>query len=58
MWIGHWNTDLDGWRGDMVIRRFSDFYNPDAEAPTKVGNYYSKGKRFDINGYFTDNGRN
>jgi hypothetical protein len=58
MWIGDWNMDYDGCRGTMVIRRFTNFRASNPNAPTKLGNFYSNGKRHDVNGYFTENGQN
>jgi hypothetical protein len=56
-WIGRWNMDHDGWRGTLVIRRFTDFRNGDENAPTKLGNYYKQdGTRYDVNGSFTEDG--
>jgi Papain family cysteine protease len=57
MWIGQWKMDHDGWKGDLTIRRFTDLRQQDPKAATKVGNYYRDGKRYDVNGYFSDNGR-
>lgn len=56
-WLGNWNMDHDGWRGKMVFRRFTDFRNNNANAATKLGNYYRSGKRYDVNGYFAQNGQ-
>ncbi|SDL56792.1 C1 family peptidase [Siphonobacter aquaeclarae] len=56
-WIGNWKMDHDGWRGSLTIRRFTSFHNTDPNAPTKLGNYYRDGKKFDVNGYFVDNGQ-
>lgn len=56
-WLGRWNMDHDGWRGTLVIRRFTDFRNADENAATKIGNYYRDGKRYDVNGYFVDDGQ-
>jgi hypothetical protein len=56
-WIGHWNMDHDGWRGTIVFRRFTDYRNSDENAATKLGNYYhDDGSRYDVNGYFTEDG--
>jgi len=55
-WIGHWQMDHDGWRGELVIRRTNDFHtSPDK--PTKLGNYYRDGKRHDVNGQVIDGGQ-
>ena len=56
MWIGKWKMDHDGWKGDLTIRRCTNFRRLENE-PTKLGNYYRDGKRYDVNGYFSDNGR-
>jgi hypothetical protein len=48
-WIGRWQMDHDGWVGELVIRRFTDFRIDDNGA-TKLGNYYRDGKRYDVNG--------
>lgn len=55
-WLGRWNMDHDGWRGQLVIRRFTNFHVAET-SPTKVGNYYRDGRRYDVNGYFVDNGQ-
>lgn len=55
-WLGRWNMDHDGWRGELVIRRFTSFHAAE-NAPTKLGNYYRDGKRYEVNGYFVDNGQ-
>jgi hypothetical protein len=56
-WVGNWNMDHDGWRGTLVIRRFTDYRNGNENAPTKLGDYYRDGKRHDVNGYFADDGQ-
>lgn len=56
-WLGYWNMDHDGWRGKLVIRRFTNFRSPDKDAPTKLGNYYRDDQRYDVNGYFINGGR-
>jgi hypothetical protein len=49
--------DHDGWRGTLVVRRFTDFRNNDENAATKLGNYYKPdGTRYDVNGSFTEDG--
>lgn len=56
-WLGNWNSDHDGWRGKLTIRRFTAHRNSNAAAPTKIGNWYgSDGTRRDINGSFAENG--
>jgi Papain family cysteine protease len=56
-WLGRWNMDHDGWRGTLVVRRFTDFRNNDENAATKLGNYYKPdGTRYDVNGSFTEDG--
>jgi C1A family cysteine protease len=45
-WIGRWNMDHDGWRGQLVIRRFTNFRVGEND-PTKLGNYYRDGKRYE-----------
>jgi hypothetical protein len=54
-WIGRWHMNHDGWHGDLVIRRTIDFRHP--HGPTKLGNYYAGGKRFDVNGEPIDDGQ-
>ena len=56
-WLGRWNMDHDGWRGTLVIRRFTNFRNADKNAATKLGNYYRDGQRYDVNGYFLNDGQ-
>lgn len=55
-WLGNWNYDNDGWRGKLLIRRFTDWSKTE-NAATKIGNYYRNNKRYDVNGYFEENGR-
>ncbi|GAA2248047.1 hypothetical protein GCM10010232_39190 [Streptomyces amakusaensis] len=55
-WIGRWRMDHDGWRGDLVIRRTTD-YRSDPHAPTKLGDYYRNGQAYDVNGVTTQNGQ-
>lgn len=57
MWMGRWNMDHDGWRGTLVIRRWTDYRNGDGQ-PTKLGSYYRDGSRYDVNGVTTDGGQN
>jgi hypothetical protein len=57
-WLGSWNMDHDGWRGTITLRRFTDFRNIDADAPTKLGDYRGQdGLWHDVNGYFIDGGQ-
>jgi hypothetical protein len=56
MWLGRWQVEHDGWRGELVIRRTSSFYQA-ANVPTKIGNYYTVGRRYDVNGWFEDDYR-
>ncbi len=53
-WIGRWHMNHDGHQGELVIRRTIDFRQP--KGPTKLGNYYAGGKRFDVNGSVIDGG--
>jgi hypothetical protein len=55
-WVGRWKMDHDGWRGELVIRRTTD-YRKSQGLPTKLGNYYRDGKRYDVNGVTTQNGQ-
>ncbi|WP_370947137.1 C1 family peptidase [Amycolatopsis sp. cg5] len=55
-WLGRWQMDHDGWRGELVIRRTTDFRSG-AGQPTKLGNYYRDGNRYDVNGYTEQNGQ-
>jgi hypothetical protein len=57
MRLGNWNLDYDGRRGTLVIRRFTSFRASNPNAPTKLGNSYSNGQRYDVDGYFTENGQ-
>lgn len=51
-WLGRWQMDHDGWRGQLVIRRFAD-----ESAPTKLGNYYRPdGTSLDVNGFMAQGG--
>ena len=54
-WMGRWFMDHDGWRGELMIRRFTDFGQTDSE-PTKLGDYYRDGNRYDVNGSVSDDG--
>ncbi|MER7582610.1 hypothetical protein [Kitasatospora sp. NPDC097691] len=55
-WVGRWQMDHDGWRGELVIRRTTD-YRRGAGDPTKLGNYYRDGRRWDVNGTTTQGGQ-
>nr|WP_052478872.1 hypothetical protein [Kibdelosporangium sp. MJ126-NF4]CEL21011.1 hypothetical protein [Kibdelosporangium sp. MJ126-NF4]CTQ95475.1 hypothetical protein [Kibdelosporangium sp. MJ126-NF4] len=55
-WVGRWQMDHDGWRGELVIRRTTD-YRSTQGAPTKLGSYYRDGKRYDVNGVTAQNGQ-
>ena len=45
--------DHDGWRGEMVIRRVTD-YRSSPGVLTKLGNYYRDGVRHAVNGTVED----
>jgi hypothetical protein len=55
-WVGRWQMDHDGWRGELVIRRTTD-YRSTQGAATKLGSYYHNGKRYDVNGATAQNGQ-
>ncbi|SHF84771.1 C1 family peptidase [Streptoalloteichus hindustanus] len=55
-WIGRWKMDHDGWRGDLVIRRTTGYRSSQGQ-PTKLGNYYRDGRRYDVNGLTVQNGQ-
>lgn len=63
-WVGRWNMDHDGWRGTLMIRRYTnrrdqpgtDDYQLDGK-PTKLGTYYGAGGPHDVHGYFKNGGR-
>jgi hypothetical protein len=55
-WVGRWQMDHDGWRGELVIRRTTDYRAPDGQE-TKLGDYYRDGHRWDVNGRTLDGGR-
>ncbi len=55
-WLGKWNSDHDGWRGKLTIRRVTNFRDSGTSAPTKIGNWYAPDNtRRDINGSFHEN---
>ena len=54
-WLGNWNSDHEGWRGKLTIRRVTNFRDS-LGAPTKLGNWYAPDNtRRDINGSFHEN---
>ncbi len=55
-WVGRWNHDHDGWRGQLVIRRTTD-YRQNQGDPTKLGDYYRDGKRYAVNGLTMQDGQ-
>ncbi|RSM81569.1 hypothetical protein DMH04_27175 [Kibdelosporangium aridum] len=55
-WVGRWQMDHDGWRGELVIRRTTDYRSTQGQ-PTKLGNYYRDGQRYDVNGVTAQNGQ-
>ena len=57
MWLGRWNMEHDGWRGELVIRRTIDFTPGTPPQPTKLGNYNVDGQSFDVNGEILEDGR-
>ena len=52
-WMGHWTLDYDGWRGDLVIRRHTDYRNA-SDGPTRLGSFTRDGVTYDVNGSFSD----
>ncbi len=54
-WMGRWEMDHDGWRGSLVIRRWTNYRRADGES-TKLGSYYRGGQRYDVNGTTFHNG--
>ena len=62
MWVGRWETDHDGWRGRLVIRRFLDIRaNVGIPGPgnrISLGTWYAEdGRQLDVVGHFVDGGR-
>lgn len=62
MWLGRWETDHDGWRGRLVIRRFLDIRSdrgvPAPNAPIVLGTWYgADGRALPVTGGFIDGGR-
>ena len=55
-WIGRWQMDHDGHRGELVIRRTTDYRRTQADA-TKLGTSYRDGQHFDVNGRVIQNGQ-
>jgi hypothetical protein len=53
-WVGNWTINLNGKAGRLLIRRCIDLRLP---GPTKLGNYYVDGKKFEVNGTLEDEGR-
>jgi hypothetical protein len=47
----------DGHRGELVIRRTTSFSKPAPGTPTKLGNYYVDGRRYDVNGELFQDGQ-
>ena len=62
MWLGRWETDHDGWRGRLVIRRFLEVRNDDVlpgpDSRISLGTWYGEdGRQLDVVGHFVDGGR-
>lgn len=62
MWVGRWETDHDGWRGRLVIRRFVDVQSgnelPGPNSRISLGTWYAEdGRMLDVVGHFVDGGR-
>jgi hypothetical protein len=55
-WPGRWHMDHDGWRGDLSIRRTTDYRRSPGDL-TKLGNYYRDGQRYDVNGATSEDGQ-
>jgi hypothetical protein len=55
-WVGRWHMDHDGWRGELVIRRTTDYREHQGD-PTKLGDYYKDGQRYDVNGVTSQEGQ-
>ena len=53
-WVGNWWLNCKGKTGRLLIRRYIDFRAP---GPTKLGNYYVEGRKFEVNGTLEDGGR-
>ena len=62
MWVGRWETDHDGWRGTLVIRRFLEIRTnealPGPNSRISLGTWYAEdGRQLDVVGHFVDGGR-
>jgi len=62
MWVGRWETDHDGWRGTLVIRRFLEIRSnevlPAPNSRISLGTWYAEdGRQLDVVGHFVDGGR-
>lgn len=55
-WLGRWQLDHDGWVGELIIRRFTDFHQGENDS-TKLGDYLRDGKRYDVNGTVSPDGQ-
>jgi len=50
-WLGKWNLDVDGVRGQLVIHRFVHLESKTPDEITLLGSYYDfQGNRYDVNG--------
>lgn len=53
-WVGRWNMDHDGWKGQLIVRRLPDASN----AAVRLGSYVDgNGNSHDVNGWLTDGGQ-
>ncbi|CAN5581499.1 hypothetical protein BH24ACT14_BH24ACT14_07030 [soil metagenome] len=62
MWLGRWETDHDGWRGRLLVRRFLDIRGdgqlPGPGSRISLGTWYGEdGRTLDVVGHFVDGGR-
>jgi hypothetical protein len=62
LWVGRWETDHDGWRGMLVIRRFTDLFAageiPGPDSRISLGTWYGEtGAVLDVVGHFDGGGR-
>lgn len=55
-WGGRWFMDHDGWKGELLVRRTTDYRQPGGQ-PTKLGTYFRDGQSYDVNGLVEDDGR-
>jgi Papain family cysteine protease len=55
-WLGFWNIDVNGKRGTLIIRRYTDYRSSDG-APTKLGSYSVGEDSYDVNGAFDEGGQ-